>query len=452
MLLVLAAGMALALGVFSGAFVRRASAQRFSTTASYAAEAGLEAAWYRIRASEYDGTFNVWLESNSLPPPDGFPAITNMPVNGAIVTVTVYKLGNQLYRAESTAVADDQRVTVAQEFRGNHSLASYMFFNQKDIKFGKTVVRGKVHTNGKTQMHYGGAVFYDDVTFAKGKKPDYLKGADEANTTFFGKHEQVDPVSIPVGDIARLRDFAEPSYMIDDASAKTYITAMRDMVRIKVVKGGRVVSDLPLPVPSKGVIFARGDVYVSGDTSVRYTIASLGRVFITDRLRYVDQDGDPAYVLKRDGAVVPDIDTGPGVAWTAENGFEYAPNPDFNPDGGQSPELGIMAKKSIEIGRDAPYNLELHAALLSAEGKVSFSLERAKGNLRVVGSLASYEAGARYQPDSSLEGYKGWGLSGEYIYDENLGATPPPHYLLANRPEEGPRWRMHVEEVTHVVP
>ncbi|MBI2933160.1 MAG: pilus assembly PilX N-terminal domain-containing protein [Planctomycetes bacterium] len=450
-LLVILAGIALALGTFSNAYARRAESQKYSMTASYAAEAGLEAVWHQIRNSDYDGVNNVWLDSNSLPPPDGFPAIVDMPVKNAFVTVMVYKLDNQLYRAESTARLNDQHVTVAQEFRGNHSLASYMFFNQKDLKFGTTTVRGKVHTNGRLQLYYGGAVFYGDVTHAKANKPDYLKGARVSNTTFYAKHEQVDPVDLSIGDITGLGTFAEPSYLIDKRDVKTYVTAMRDMVRIKVVRDGITISDRPLPAPQEGLIFAQGNVYVSGETSVRYTIASLGNVYITGNIRYVDQDGDPAYLLKRHGQDVPGNRTNPGVAWTPENGFNYVSNPDFNPNDNDVPALGIMAKNAIEITKDAPYNLELHAALLSATGKITFNLQEEKGNLRVLGSMASQEAGARYQPDESSDDYKGWGLSGEYIYDDNLGSSPPPFYLLTNRPEEGPRWRMTAEEVTHAV-
>ena len=88
-----------------------------------------------------------------------------------------------------------------------------------------------------------------------------------------------------------------------------------------------------------------------------------------------------------------------------------------------------MALKDITVTPDAPYNMELHAAMFSSQGNWHCDLSKTMGNLRVVGSMTQNTRGWRY----NSRGY-GWAKSGEYIYDQNLLTHPPEHYLQVEQP------------------
>ena len=88
-----------------------------------------------------------------------------------------------------------------------------------------------------------------------------------------------------------------------------------------------------------------------------------------------------------------------------------------------------MAQSNVVIADSAPYNVQLHAALLSSNGDWHASLGLKKGNLRVLGSMVTQFGGYRYNGS----GY-GYAKSGEYIYDQNLLTYPPEYYLGVDTP------------------
>jgi hypothetical protein len=165
------------------------------------------------------------------------------------------------------------------------------------------------------------------------------------------------------------------------------------------------------------------------------TIATMNEVKISGNLVYEDAQGDPAYLLTKDGVPVPGNTTPPGVAWTAAAGYDYVTNPAYNP--ATPPVAGLMAGKKIEVSDTAPYNLELHGAMFSLDQNWSVDVtSNVKGNLRFLGAMATKNPGWR------ANGSDGYSLSGAYFYDPNLATNPPPQWLVVSQPFWGPRWKM----------
>ncbi|GIW73280.1 MAG: hypothetical protein KatS3mg102_2822 [Planctomycetota bacterium] len=408
-----------------------------STRAFYAAEAGLEEVKYRVRSSAYDAQGNIWLRNNSSP--GGTHAIAALAVGAATVDVWIYELGTGWHRVEATGRAGSETFRLAMEVTDRDPFSRYMFFTHlDDINFGTSTVRGDVHSNRRVNFYYGGAVMYGNVTASRGI--GFYSGASWQNTTFFKEVDgSVAPIPWPkTSEIATLKQDAEGPYKVSNDSPfyqglgnfRTELELLGDLVRIRTRRAstGQVLTDATYPLPANGLIYVEGPITsLKGDIAGRLTIATLDRVDITGKIRYVDADGDPAYLLYRYGEPVPGGDTPPGVAWSAAAGYSYEQNPAYDP--AVPSTLGIMALNDITVTSAAPYNMELHAAIFSSQGNWHCDLSQRKGNLRVVGSMTQKLGGWRY--DS--RGY-GWAQSGEYIYDEALLTHPPAFFLEAKTP------------------
>ncbi|OHB75470.1 MAG: hypothetical protein A2Z34_01365 [Planctomycetes bacterium RBG_16_59_8] len=409
----------------------------YHVTSFYAADAGLEEGEYNIRTSSYNTEGNVWLNNNSAA--DGFPAITDLPIGNAVVDVVITDNGDSWHTIVSTAtLPDGTKSSVAVQTKGRDNFSKYMFFIDLDsINIGTTTVRGDVHANRNVNFYYGGAKMYGNVTAVRGV--GYYSGASQANTTFYKEVDgAVDQIAWPnVNDIATLHDTAEGVYQVSNTSAEysglgsfnTEITFNGDQVTItaKRASNGQVLKTGTYPLPPNNLIFVQGAVTsLKGDINGRVTVATMNKVDITGKVRYVDQDGDPAYRLTNAaGTPIDTASTGTNV-WASPN-YNYQLNPDYNPSTPST--LGIMSLMDITITPTAPYNTEMHAATFSYNGNWHCDLTQAKGNLRVLGSMTQKLGGWRYNSAG-----KGWAKSGEYIYDQNLMTNPPPHFLQVDSP------------------
>ncbi|GEM_PF-5703455 len=458
-LTILVAGLVAALVTYSFPYIRTTASFNERVVAVYAAEGGLEEVRTQIAASDYDSNGNLWLMENSEPEAAGGMLVygsggknPSLTLGGAAVSVRITDVGAmpyQFYRVEATALYAGQKVALAWELRARDTFAKYMFFNKLgDFNVGNPKVRGSVYVGRTLNNYNGGAQYYKSVEAREGIK--YFDGATQDNTSYF---DVVDPsapeTKMPsTNEIATLHEnTTAPQYDVQNSSSyysgggdmNTYVTLQGDQVEIvaKNKQTGSVVKSFTGPLPPNGLIFSQGDVYLKGDLSGRLTLATMGKVSVLDKVRYKDQDGDLAYTLKKDGAVVPNNEDGTQNAWTEANGYEYSKNSDYNPDPENAPVLGILAKDKIEIVADAPYNMELHAANFSAEQRWFCDLSKKKGNLRMLGSVVGKYAGWRYNKF-------GWGYakSGEYIYDTTLLNNPPPYYLKVDKPVWGPRWEL----------
>ena len=404
--------------------------------ARYAAESGLEEVKNYIRTSAYNAGGNVWLDSHSSPV--GFLAIDNLMIDNITVDVTITGLANGWHRVVATAQAPTLNSSALFEVRGRDSFSRYMFFtDQDDINIGATAVHGDVHSNRGINFAYGGAKMYDDVTAVQGI--GFNSGATSGNTTFYGEVNGY-AAAIPwpnTTEISALDSEAQGVYQVSNSSAEyssfgifnTEIEFSGNTVTItaKNKTTGAVLKTGNYPLPVNNLIFVQNDVTsIKGDISGRVTVATLGKIDVTGKIRYQDNEGDRAYLLKRYGVIVDPDSTGT-LAWTEANGFTYEPNPDYNPT--VPAGIGLMAKNDITITSAASYNMEFHASTFSSLGNWHCDLTQNKGNLRVLGSMTQKTKGWRYNASDD-----GWAKSGEYIYDSNLLAYPPAHYLQVSAP------------------
>lgn len=419
---------------------RTSAIRNDKTEVQYGAEAGIQLVKSLVSNSAYGANGNTWLWDNASP--DGFLAFDNIQVGSALVDVTITDNGDGTCTTTSQASVGSVISQISFTVRDRDFFSKYMFFvHLNNINMGTTTVRGDVHSNRAVNFYYGGAHMFGDVTACRGM--NYYYGASTSNTSFYADVDgNAESIAWPVvNEIATLHDTAEDVYQVSNASAEysgfgnfdTEIEFDGDSVTITAKKNGAVLKTGDYPLPGNGLIFVQGNVTsLKGDIDGRVTVATMGKVDITGNLRYVDEEGDRAQILTdADGNIVEN--TPPGVKWTEADGYYYVPNPDYDPV--EPSVVGIMAAQDVTITEDSPYNMEMHAALFSAQGNWHCDLSTQKGNLKVLGSMSHKTSGWRYS------GTRGWSLSGEYTYDTNLLSNPPPHFLLVDKPSFG-AWRL----------
>lgn len=266
------------------------------------------------------------------------------------------------------------------------AMSQYMFFiNQAHLTIGTGAeVWGKVHSNRNVMIYGAGVIFHDEVTVVN--QILYYNGATEGNTVYYSTHtEGVDPIPMPTStELAALRPYAQLDGYYTTGSLTVAFLADGTVT----LNGGSA-----LPLPPNGVIFAEGDVNISGTVKGQVTVVSAQGVNITNDLKYESLTASP-----------PNI-------------------------------LGLIAETSIYIPNSAPYNIEIDAAMLCRTGKAYAGLSSAKGTLIIRGSLASNTLS--YFANTSGHGY----TTRKYYYDDNLLLYPPPHYLPSGSGSAFKDWR-----------
>ncbi len=450
MLLVMVTAMIAAMLLFLGSFLlgvtsraKVVAAYEITYQARYAAESALEVVKNNIKTSAYNVNGNIWLTNNSSA--GGYLAINDLMIGTIPVDVTITTLGTGWHRVAATAQSGYTNSSVILECRGRDSFSRYMFMiSLDDINIGTSTVHGDVHANRKVNFYYGGAMMYDDVTAVDGI--GYYSGASAANTTFYGEVNGY-AATVPwpsTSEIATLQTSTSGVYDVSNSSSEyagfgafnTEIEFLGNQVKItaKKISDGSTLKTGTYPLPANNLIFVQNNVTsLKGDINGRVTVATMSAVNVTGKVRYIDNEGDKAYILKRYGVEVnPDM-TGTD-AWTTANGYTYEANSAYNPS--VLSTVGIMALNDIQITSAAPYNMEFHGATFSSTGKWYCSLAQQKGNLRGLGSQGQKYRGWRYNGS----GY-GWAKSGEYIYDSALLNNPPAYYLQVDTPVFGAWFR-----------
>ncbi len=439
----------------------------------YASEAALDKAKANIRWSNYVNGRNQYLMNNSSP---SGKTLFSETIGENLITAKLFYLGNYWYTLEAHASYPSANIeyVLAEQVRERDDFSKYIFFvDQNDINIGTTTVRGQVHGNKRVKFYFGNAKLYENVSAANqgtGTCPGgcscnygfaYCSGATTSNTYFY---KEADPRSqvLPMpstNEIATLHTHAIDCYKVTNSSPcwssfgnfNTEIEFIGgDSVKItaKHLTRGTILKTVTLPLPSNNLIFVQNKITkLQGDLKGRVTIAVQdasrcsssssdscnAAVNITGSINYIDQDGDKAYLLyDRNGNVV--TDTPPGTVWS-EPTYTYKPNPNYNPS--IPSNLAIMAVGDIKTKCSAPYNLTMHGVFFSAQGNWHLSLgcgTNAKGNYRYVGAMISKYSGWRYSCSPPCRSYRGWGLSGEYIYDGDLLNYPPEWMLQINKP------------------
>ncbi|MBI3267455.1 MAG: hypothetical protein HYZ53_00420 [Planctomycetes bacterium] len=367
---------------------------------------------------------------------------------------------------QSTLRELESRVTV--EIGERDDFSRYLWFiANSGVTVGSTMVHGLVHSNNTITFAGGGAQLFETVTGVKAFA--FVNGATLQNTTFYKGYDQSAPtLPLPTSaDVNQLQAQTEipqgstsSPYDVSTTNARYPSTPFNTEIQLTAGAGitgtqvkltlrnqvdGSILKTSTLPLPSNGLLYVGGPVTsLKGDVNGKLTIASSDRVNLTGSLRYVDGNGDPAFVLKDPQGSPISTNTATGVNWKTA-GYTYDPNPKYHDPatGDTEPKsvVGIVAVKDITLTAACPYNMEFHGAVFSATGNWHGDTSMVKGNLRIVGSLTCNTQPWAY----SLSDLKGWGVSRDYIYDENLTTNPPRYFLAAKYPTFG-AWRKNDKE------
>ncbi|MDF1661327.1 MAG: hypothetical protein P1V97_06125 [Planctomycetota bacterium] len=425
-------------------------------------------------------------------------------IGPATVRVYVYNLGNRLYRAISFAQhkVTGEVVVRAMDLSERASFARYIFFREQSLYFGKTTTAGDVHSNDRVtfseEFHsYGPLTAVDGFAYQRNA---VAPGQSGENVFFHGTSDGgTDTRDRPV--VQALQELkngilnSSSPYMIEqNPSSSNFwrsshgmksVTSVEKMhfdgnnVKIQV-KGknnaGQTITSttVTLPLPQAGLIFTDRQVRsLEGSLSGRVTLAvdygnsssqnpssSNESVRLTGNLQYTDSNGEHPYELYpvdsagNKGSKIADLNsTGNYVPWEPSSGYVYDKNPNYLQNASQSvpPVLGIIAKGRIRTTENAPHNMVFHGATISinsawtstyhpslAPGNPSTNSLK-KGNWRHLGAKIAKGGGGRYSTSGSYP-YPGYSASGEYLYDDRLRTTPPPHFLSEDRPSFGPSY------------
>lgn len=425
-------------------------------------------------------------------------------IGRATVRIYVYNLGNRLYRVLSYAQhkVTSEVVVRAMDLSERASFARYIFFREQNINFGKTTTAGDVHSNDQVRFSeefhsYGPLTAVDGFVYQRNA---VAPGQAGENVFFHGTSDGgTDARDRPaVQALQELKNgilSTSSPYMIEGSPSSSNFwrsshgmktissvqkmhfdgNAVKIQVRGKNNAGQTITSStVTLPLPPTGLIYTDRQVRsLEGTLSGRVTLAvdygnsssqspnsSNESVRLTGNLLYTDSNGEHPYELYpvdsggNKGDKIADLNSsGNFVPWNPENGYVYDKNPNYLQNATQTvpPVLGIIAKGRIRTTEDAPHNSVFHGATISinsawtstyhpslAPGNPSSSSLK-KGNWRHLGAKIAKGGGGRYSFSGSYP-YPGYGASGEYLYDDRLRTTPPPHFLSEDRPSFGPAY------------
>ncbi|MAG54945.1 MAG: hypothetical protein CMJ83_01510 [Planctomycetes bacterium] len=344
------------------------------------------------------------------------------------VSVYVVNLAGMWHMMEARATVGDVSRTARMLVRERDPFTRFSIFIDNHYQGIAGSPRGDIHTNQTLQLFFPDGN-YDDFVSAKDGF-EWLIGASLGNTSFnSGYAAPTAEIAMPsLNDIQGIQPFAAAPYYVDDTYDNVEIEFQGDQVVIKARKiaTGLVETVHDGDLPPGGVIYAENSVIeLGGDVNGRVTVASEGDVTITDSVRYVDGEGDPAMLNPNDPV-------------------NYMENPAY--DGASA--VGIIANGPVLYDHGIPSTFELHAAVFSSSGNVglpglTFTANGAyatgydpsfqKQNLNILGATISDKRFVGTVVDwygNILSGFQ----DGAIEYDRDLLNNPPPHFLEIDRP------------------
>ena len=366
---------------------------------------------------------------------------------------------NRWYRLTSVGSYEEQVGTSVTFVRDGTSYVAYNYYVESDSLGLTGQTEGRVHTNETVEFYFAGGEYGGPVSAGCGF--EYRYGAEAENTSITGEAnpyasskellqqvsfeelastasytgpENVDAevrllgeelevallaksleVEIPQSSSSSryvglmLSDNGEWLAEVDDSGITEY--APRTI-------GGELISTESFK--ADGVFYSADRVtWLGGDLNGHVTLVSEHDVLIRDNVRYLDSDGQYAFLNGSN----PDE--------------EYLVNPSFERDH----SFGVISKGDVLYALDAPVNLEINGVLISTQGTVGMEGVGIDGNgdivvegdlvvlnsLRRLGSILCFE-----RPVSTVlsetgtvdHGFR----SGQGIFDDLLLYYPPPSF------------------------
>jgi len=401
--------------------MRRGQARAYQT-----AESALAVAHAVVKTSEYDATGNVALHAALAGTPTGLKnsagADTFVFWTGERAEVLVSQLEPELFQLDALARYGGATVHVRSLVRERDSFARYtLFVNAANVNLGGAVSDGRIHSNRGVRFRFPGHT-YPTVTAVTGFS--YTDGATPENTTLGpGSNDAVAPIPMPdLGDIQDREAYGDGSLeaLLGGQPASNYRVSLRFLGNAYELKAvhkttGVTLNSGPLPLPPEGVVYL--DTKLEGLVGVlsgRVTLAVTGAITITGSLKYVDANGNPAYLN----------------GTPADPALPYVPNPAYQGNAA----LGVMAGGDVLYGSSIGQRLELNGYFFS-RGRfgVPNSSYGVRATLRSLGghTVETGVVGAYVNSSGTVTaGFQ----DRVYLFDRKLADAPPPHFLALDEP------------------
>ena len=333
--------------------------------------------------------------------------------------------------------------------RDHTTYASFNYYVESDPLGISGETDGKIHSNETVELHFEGGVHRGSVNAGTGL--EFLNGASEENTTFHGEvNASADPLEllsdISFAELESSANYVAPSgtladiQLLGDTIEIQLTTSSATMTSSTLMSGiestnstnddsgsGELITAESITVatyPAAGVFYFPGDIRsVQGELNGHLTLVSDGSIEITDHLRYVDGEGDTAYLHGADPSQ------------------PYTPNPDFT----RNHSLALIAQQNVHY-KPTGQQLEVNAALVAVTGTVSIGgVEINNGEPVVTGSPAVFQSLRRLgcimsdqRPVMSVLDANGDVMhgfeTGQAQFDAALKITPPPSYPEQPKP------------------
>ena len=318
--------------------------------------------------------------------------------------VTLPQEGDSVITIESTGKVFNPEVnrTIKVELR-KKSFLSYLYFT--DAERSETgseiwwitgdVVRGDLHTNGDLRIS-GTPVFEGAVTVSGqivegwGYNPDFQKEYQVG----------VQPLQLPPGN-NQLKEEAQSHgyYYYGETTITLNSNGSMNVSNNNDLSTGPTGTVWP---PRNGIIYVdgqtdsrnprrntNGNAFLSGTLSGRLTVAAKNNVYITDNLVYRNQTEDSQDML------------------------------------------GLVAENFVYVDKNAPNNIEIHAAILAINhsfGVEDYQSPPAKGTLSIKGAIIQKFRGP-VGTFNSRTMRKISGYSKNYSYEKRMKNHQPPYFV-----------------------
>ncbi len=283
------------------------------------------------------------------------------------------------------------------------SFAKYAYFtnNEYNPDFGQTiwfvtqdVFYGPVHSNSQINI-YGSPNFHGRVT-STANSFNYYPGVT-SNPVFHAGYElSVDPIDMnKYKNLLNMKNAASAGGI--HITGNSTVTINNTSVTYTAVVSGRTRTYTRALSSFNGVIYATGDISVSGTLNGRLSVAAERDMMITNRIQYSVPPDNPACTSM----------------------------------------LGLVSGRKMQVSSSTPSNMVIHATLMVFDKDFSvqdYDTGNPKGTLTIWGGILQNYRG----PVGTFWANTGQIRSGyikDYRYDMRVTTSPPPFFPTTGRYE-----------------
>jgi len=345
------------------------------------------------------------------------------------ITITPPAIGTPVLGIQSTGWTADRKAkrTIYVEVHKRTFTDYLLFENSKNesVPFSsQSKIKGPYFTNGDLHA-LSGAEFFDTVGYA---------GRNRATGAIFRKEGQpvkMNPLGLPTIN-ENLTKWARAENGGYTFNKDTYILLNENKMNIRLKDETRQTN---VPYPESGVIYVKGDVYISGVLDGRLTIISEKNIYICAK--------DPTVEEVSTQKQYDQLDNYRGVTYKNQNIPVYNNMNVINPSDDM---LGLVAKENIIIHNrtnkwpqaskgsinTTVKDIQIQGALYCNSVTVQdfdYITNTDYGQIKYLGSRVVKEDSATGIVTQTIWGPKYGGYSSDNIYDYRMQYEAPPHFV-----------------------